>query len=163
MLSIDRFYRGGCLRFFFRTPFPLSDELFIQENHLDTFGHVNNAVYLQIFEQARWDLITRRGYGIEKIKESGLGPVILEANVKFRREVKNRTHIVVRTTPLEYRGFMGQLRQRVYKKATGDQKEEMACEAIFTVALWDTDKRKLVKPTPEWAHALMLDPDSFVP
>src|SRR5690606_13293796 len=56
--------------------------LLIVESHLDTFGHINHATYLQIFEEARWDLITARGYGLEKIRESRLGPVILEANVR---------------------------------------------------------------------------------
>ena len=32
--------------------------LVIREQHLDTFGHVNNAKYLEILEEARWDLIT---------------------------------------------------------------------------------------------------------
>lgn len=26
----------------------------IREHHLDTFGHVNNAAYLDILEEARW-------------------------------------------------------------------------------------------------------------
>jgi thioesterase III len=28
--------------------------ILIREEHLDTFGHVNNARYLEIFGQARW-------------------------------------------------------------------------------------------------------------
>lgn len=128
-------------------------ELLIRESHLDTFGHVNNATYLQIFEEARWDLITGRGYGMEKIQSSRLGPVILEAHVKFRRELKNRTPIVVRSELESYEGQIGHLRQRVFKRG---EKEQMACEAVFRIALWDIDARKLVPPTPEWARAVML-------
>jgi acyl-CoA thioester hydrolase len=128
-------------------------ELLIQENHLDTFGHVNNATYLQIFEQARWDMITTRGYGVEKIQSSRLGPVILEAHVKFRREIKNRTLVVVRSELVSYEGMIGRLRQRVFKRG---EKEQMACEAVFRIALWNLDARKLVEPTPEWAYAVML-------
>src|SRR5690606_24856377 len=84
-------------------------ELLIQERHLDTFGHVNNATYLQIFEEARWDLIDSRGYGMGKIRETGLGPVILEAHVKFRREVKNRTRVTIRSDLVEYEGKIGKL------------------------------------------------------
>lgn len=129
--------------------------LLIRECHLDTFGHVNNATYLQIFEDARWDLIVGRGYGIEQINESRLGPVILEANVKFRRELKNRTPVVVRTELLEYAERVGKLRQRLLKLEGG--KEVLACEAIFSLALWDLDARKLVLPTPEWLHAIMQE------
>ena len=34
----------------------------ISEAHLDSFGHLNNARYLELFEQARWDLITEGGF-----------------------------------------------------------------------------------------------------
>src|SRR5579864_8644527 len=33
----------------------------IGESQLDSFGHLNNARYLELFEQARWDVITERG------------------------------------------------------------------------------------------------------
>ena len=129
-------------------------ELLIQESHLDTFGHVNNATYLQIFEEARWDLIDSRGYWMQKIRETGLGPVILEAHVKFRREVKNRTRVTIRSDLVEYDAKIGKLRQRVISH--GD-KEQLACEAIFTIALWDLDARRIVDPTPEWGRAVMLE------
>ena len=34
-------------------------ELVIKECHLDSFGHVNNAIYVQLYEEARWDFITK--------------------------------------------------------------------------------------------------------
>jgi|SRR5690606_21516353 len=129
-------------------------ELLIQETHLDTFGHVNNATYLQIFEEARWDLIDGRGYGMDKIRETGLGPVILEAHVKFRRELKNRTRVVIRSQLVEHDEKIGKLRQRAFSLG---EKEELACDALFTIALWDIHARKIVSPTPEWARAVMLD------
>lgn len=124
----------------------------IVESHLDTFGHVNNATYLQLFEEARWDLITARGYGLDTIQSTRLGPVILEAHVKFRREVKNRETITIVTQLESYQGKIGTLRQRV-KKEDGT----LACDAVFTCALWDIDARKMVDATPAWAHAVFLD------
>jgi acyl-CoA thioesterase FadM len=41
----------------------------IIERHLDTFGHVNNATYLDLFEAARWEWITSNGFGLERIRE----------------------------------------------------------------------------------------------
>lgn len=61
--------------------------LIIKETCLDSFNHVNNAVYLTLFEEARWDLLTTNGYDLKKIKETGLGPVILEINLKFSKEL----------------------------------------------------------------------------
>lgn len=127
--------------------------LLIVEAHLDTFGHVNNATYLQLFEQARWDLITARGCGIDEIRSGRLGPVILEANVKFRREVHNRQQVVIRSEMIDYRGKIGRLRQRLYKRG---EPEELACEAVFTIAVWDIDARKIVAPNRQWAYAYLL-------
>jgi acyl-CoA thioester hydrolase len=42
--------------------------LTIKETYLDTFGHVNNAMYLALLEEARWDLITTNGYGLKIIQ-----------------------------------------------------------------------------------------------
>ncbi len=52
-------------------------EVIIKEQHLDTFGHVNNAVYMQLFEEARWEFITENGYGLKEIQLLKKGPVIL--------------------------------------------------------------------------------------
>ena len=46
----------------------------IGESHLDTFGHVNNAKYLEIFEDARWELISKNGYGLEEVHRRKIGP-----------------------------------------------------------------------------------------
>lgn len=124
----------------------------IVEGHLDTFGHVNNATYLQLFEEARWDLITSGGYGMEVIRETRQGPVVLEAEVKFRAELKNRENVTIETSLLSYRKKVGKLRQ-VIQKDDGSP----ACEAVFTIALWDIDARKLLFPTERWLAAVGVD------
>lgn len=124
-------------------------ELLIRESHLDTFGHVNNAVYLEIFEQARWDLITANGYGLDQIIASNLGPVILEVNVKFRREVHLRETVRIETRIVEYKKKIGKLEQKMV-----NSRGEVASEALFTWGLFDTVQRKLVEPTPAWLRAV---------
>lgn len=121
----------------------------IKEIHLDTFGHVNNAVYLQILEQVRWDLITSRGYGFKKIQETGLGPVILEIQMKFLKEIKLRETITVETQTLEYGSKIGILRQDIF-----NEKGDKMFESKFTFGFFDTKLRKLVTPTPEWLYAI---------
>lgn len=125
--------------------------LTIRENHLDTFGHVNNAVYLQIFEEARWELITQNGYDLQKIKETGMGPTLLEVNIKFMRELKLRTPILVKTQLVKYEGKIMVLKQ--WMESEGGVKH---AEADFTIALFDTRQRKLIPPTPEWLKAIGL-------
>ena len=123
--------------------------LLIRESHLDTFGHVNNATYLQIFEEARWDLISANGYGLKDIQKMKKGPVILEVNIKFLSEIKLRENVRITTEMLEYKGKISKLRQQILK-----EDGTLACEAIFVVALFDLQTRKLIAPTDEWKKAV---------
>ena len=124
-------------------------ELLISEKHLDIFNHVNNAAYLQIFEEARWDWIARNGFGRGEMKEYGVGPVILEVRMRFHKEVANGERVLIRTRTVEYRGKLGRLEQ-VMRKADG----HIACTAHFVIGLFDLKARKLIKPTPQWLKAI---------
>ncbi len=125
----------------------------VSEAHLDSFGHLNNARYFELFEQARWDLITERGFGMETIASTRTGPVILGVTVTFLRELRPREAIVIRTELLSYERKVGKLRQQMIK-ADGT----VACEAVFTFGLFDLERRKLIEPTPAWAHAVGIEP-----
>ena len=92
-------------------------ELLIQEQHLDTFGHVNNAAYLQILEQARWDLVTRNGYGLDEVHRRKIGPVVLEIRLRFRRELRNRQRVTIRSWVESYAGKTGKFEQHILDDA----------------------------------------------
>ena len=49
----------------------------IKETNLDLFGHVYNATYLTLFEEARWGMMVERGYPVEKVIREQKGPIIL--------------------------------------------------------------------------------------
>jgi thioesterase III len=136
-----------------KTRFQHEYPLLIKEQHLDGFGHVNNATYLSIFEEARWDWITRNGFGLREIRERGIGPVVLEARVRFQRELTNRENVVVRSRTRDYSGKIGHVEQ-VMVRADG----RAACSAEFVVGLFDLKTRKLIKPTPQWLRAVGWPP-----
>ncbi|OQW46767.1 MAG: thioesterase [Proteobacteria bacterium SG_bin7] len=123
----------------------------IREAHLDTFGHVNNATYLTIFEEARWEIVTSQGYGLDKISETAQGPVILEIQIKFLKELRLRTDSVVKTQILSYHGKISKLKQWIE-----DINGEVYVEAEFVAGLFDLKTRKLIPPTPAWLAALGL-------
>ncbi len=54
---------------------------------LDSYGHVNNAVYLNYTEQARWDLFRRLAL-LDNIQQSGFKIVIVETNIKYIRQLR---------------------------------------------------------------------------
>jgi acyl-CoA thioester hydrolase len=55
---------------------------------VDTQGHLNSAVYHQYGEHARWVCMRAAGVPSEKLLAGGIGPVQLEATIKFRRELR---------------------------------------------------------------------------
>lgn len=123
--------------------------LTIREHHLDTFGHMNNATYLQILEEARWEFITHRGFGLKEIQAKGQGPVILEINMKFLKEVKLRQKVMIESETISYNRKVATLRQDIL-----NENGEKMFEAKLTFGFFDTKSRRLITPTPEWLHAI---------
>lgn len=121
----------------------------IRESHLDTFGHVNNAKYLELFEQARWDIISAGGYGLDKVLATQEGPVVLAVNVRFRRELHLREAITIQSQFIEMGKKVGLLRQTLLNEAG-----EESAVADFTMGFFDLKKRKLIAPTQAWLDAV---------
>ncbi len=71
-------------------------ELQARGNELDSYGHVNNAVYLNYNEQARWDLFNKLGL-LDQFKADGKKIVIVENQIKYIRQVKLFDEIIVET------------------------------------------------------------------
>ena len=126
-------------------------EMTILEHHLDTFCHVNNATYLQIYEEARWDFATKNGFGLERVRTEKVGPVIVEAHVYFRRELKNRDKIVIKSesTGMKNTFLMG-MKQWIEK-----DDGEVASRLKIVVGLFDMEKRALIRPTEAWLNAMV--------
>ena len=121
----------------------------ILEHHLDTFGHVNNATYLELYEEARWDFISKNGYGLKEIHRYQKGPVILDVKCRYKKEIVNREVITIRSKSLSLRGKIGQIHQEILK-----ENGEIASDATFTVGFMDMQERKLVAPTELWLRAI---------
>jgi acyl-CoA thioester hydrolase len=122
----------------------------IVERHLDTFGHVNNATYLEILEEARWDWITSGGYGLDEVRKLGQGPTILECTLRFRRELRNREPVVIESWIESFVGKTATILQEITKP------EGLACEASFIMGLFDLKARKLIEPTERWLQTFGL-------
>lgn len=124
-------------------------EMMIQETHLDVMRHVNNARYLEILEQARWDILEKNGFGLDVIIEKEIGPVILEIQLQFLKELKHREKIVIESICHPMTGKVGLIEQTIFKS-----NGEKACYAKMKFGQFDLKKRKLIEPTPEFLKSL---------
>lgn len=127
-------------------------EVLIQEFHLDSFGHVNNAAYVELYEEARWDFITKNGFGLDYIKQHQVGPVILDLKVRFKRELLNREKIKITSKTLEIVSPKIMVLEQQMLKPDG----KVASEATFTIGFFDMKNRKLIDAGPEWLKAIGL-------
>lgn len=121
----------------------------IRERHLDSFGHVNNAQYMVLFEEARWEMITSRGYGLKQVHESKIGTVILSCSIKFKRELSVRDWITIETELVTVEKKIGTIRHRILK-----DDGKIAAEAEYQMGCFDLNERKLIAPTEAWLRAV---------
>lgn len=128
-----------------------SYQLLIREQHLDSYGHVNNATYVSLFEEARWEMSTQRGYGYNKIQESGKGPIILEISLKFLKEITLRETVTIKLESVVQDRKITRLQQVMYKE-NGD----VGCQLDLVVGFFDLKTRKLIMPTPDWEAVLKI-------
>jgi acyl-CoA thioester hydrolase len=123
----------------------------ILEHHLDTFGHVNNATYLALYEEARWDLLNLNKSGLDVILEKRIGPVLLDLHLTFKSELINRDEIkIISQARSKMKNPLVMVLDQKILKSNG----KTASTLELSVGLMDLDKRKLIPPTAEWLRAL---------
>ena len=77
--------------------YPVRLELPVQWGEMDTFAHVNNAVFLRWFETARIAYFERVAVP-KTLADAGPRPILARATVDFRRPVTYPDRIVVEAT-----------------------------------------------------------------
>ncbi len=107
---------------------------------LDVNGHVNQAVYHQYAEHGRWELLRAAGLVPDKLRLSGLGPVVLESNVKYRRELHLGDEITVTSTCRWGTGKAFWMDQQI-RTLDG----AISAEFAVVLGLMDLEARKLVQ------------------
>jgi len=120
----------------------------IKEAHLDTFAHVNNAVYLALLEEARWELLNQGNFGMKEIQKTGIGPTVLEIKISFLKELHLHDRIIIETEMVSYKKKIGVLAHRILRDG------QLCCTAEYVIALFSLKERKLINPTPEWLYAV---------
>lgn len=123
----------------------------IRESLIDSFGHMNNAKYLELFEEARWEIINNRGFSVREIIKNGLGPVVLEVNMRFQKEIRLREPIKIFS---EVEPMASQGKTMTMVQTMVNEKGDVCCTARFVFGLFDLKSRRLVSPTPEWSRAI---------
>ena len=73
-----------------------STHIKVRGYHLDGYGHVNNARYLEFLEEARWDFIEKTG-GVAYFTRQGLIFVVVRIEIDYRFPAKAEDELLVST------------------------------------------------------------------
>ena len=92
-------------------------DLKIRTYHTDAFGHVNNARYLELLEEARWQFSEDIGL-TPLLRQQGLGFIIIDMQLRFRHAVSEGDTITVSTSLITLGSASGEVQQTVTSAAT---------------------------------------------
>jgi acyl-CoA thioester hydrolase len=119
---------------------------------LDLQGHVNQAVYLQYGEHARWQCFYAAGLTPEVLVPAGLGPVVLETTIRYLKELRAGDEVDVTCRFLWGTGKTFRVEQD-YTRTDGT-----AIARVTSVAgLLDRELRRLVSDPAERLRTLAAD------
>jgi YbgC/YbaW family acyl-CoA thioester hydrolase len=103
---------------------------------LDSYNHVNNAVYLNYFEQARWEIFQQLGL-LSYFKDKNLFLVVTEIQVRYSREVKLFDELIIRTIMKKEAPYLV-----FYHKMFLNGQAVKVCSAAIKTILKDKDNLK---------------------
>jgi acyl-CoA thioester hydrolase len=121
---------------------------------LDTQGHLNQAVYLQYAEHARWALLRAAGITQDALIASGIGPVALETTIRYLRELRGGDEVDVSCGFAWGAGRTFRLEQD-YRLPDGTQ----VAELVGVAGLLDLRERRLVSAPQDRLRALASAPE----
>ncbi|MEW2282993.1 acyl-CoA thioesterase [Streptomyces sp. NPDC047841] len=135
---------------------PFSVRVTVRGYETDVQGHLNQAVYLNYAEHARWSLLQAAGISQARLAGRGMGPVALETTIRYRRELLAGDEVDV-TCAFEWgEGKTFRIRQEIVKTDG-----TLAAEVVAVGGLMDLTARKLLPGPREVFAELAADPAPF--
>jgi thioesterase-3 len=113
-------------------------EIKVRGYHADFYGHVNNARYLEFFEEDRWAHLESK-IDLRKWAKMGLVFLVVNINVNYRRAVPVGETLAVGTNLEKIGNRSVVLKQEILIKNSG----EIAADALITFVIADHSGRAM--------------------
>jgi YbgC/YbaW family acyl-CoA thioester hydrolase len=111
----------------------LISRLRVRSCDVDSFGHVNNAVYLQYCEGARNDYMLERGLTFADFGRWNAGPVLTKAELEFRAPAVTDDELLIRGRLV----VEGRIRFRIDHEISRKGDGQLVCAARLDFAFVD--------------------------
>ena len=122
----------------------------VRTSELDSFGHVNHAVYLTYFEHARFHALKEAGFDWGVLDKRGWAIFVVRIEVDYLAEAKREDLLLVRTSAHSFRRTSMLLTQEIVRD---DGTDTMVARAMVT-AVWIGPNRKPIRVPEEVREGL---------
>ncbi len=112
---------------------------------LDSFGHVNHAVFLTYLEHARFQALKEAGFSWSVLAERNWQIFVVRIEVDYRAEATREDRLLIRTWADSFRRTTMILRQQIVR---ADDPEVLVTSAVVT-AVWIGPNRKPMRVPPD--------------
>lgn len=128
-------------------------KLTVRSYELDSYNHVNNAIYLEYLEFARMEFLRAIGFRYNDLYEAGYYLYITHIDIHYRLSARLFDELSIEVEPIKLGKLSGTFRQRI-----SNQRGELCAEADVSWGCVDRNG----KPTrmPEEFHVPGLVPES---
>ncbi|MBE6868056.1 MAG: acyl-CoA thioesterase [Ruminococcus albus] len=130
-------------------------DLIVRGYELDSFGHVNNAVYLQYAEAALWNFF-RINNLMEYTLDRGIFPVVMESSQRYIHELKLLDEVRIESE-FTAKGGMMICKHKIINNATG----VLSCK-INSIIVFVNNERVIHNIPDEVNEILGCDTDEYL-
>lgn len=121
----------------------------VRSYELDSFDHVNHAVFLNYFEHARFRALAAGGFPKEEMARRGWGVYVVRIEVDYLKEAREGEALTVQTWADGFRRTSMVLAQRIVR---GEDPDEEVAAARVT-AVWIGEAGRPIRVPPEVRRA----------
>jgi YbgC/YbaW family acyl-CoA thioester hydrolase len=122
-------------------------EIVVRSYELDSFSHVNHAVFLNYLEYARFEALRTGGLTREFMAERGWGVYVVRIEVDYLKEARMDDRLLVRTRLGGYRRTSMLLIQEVVRPGDDPEDEDETLIQAKVHAVWvDANRRPMRVP-----------------
>ncbi|OJA04407.1 thioesterase family protein [Halomonas sp. QHL1] len=91
-------------------------QLRVRGYHLDGYGHVNNARYLEFMEEGRWDFFDQHPEMIKELHQAGRAFVVVNLNIDYLAAARQGDDLEVLTGIIDVGERSGLCHHRIVRK-----------------------------------------------
>ena len=91
-------------------------QLRVRGYHLDGYGHVNNARYLEFMEEGRWDYFDQHPAMIKELHQAGRAFVVVNLNIDYLAAARHGDDLEIMTGIIDVGERSGLCHHRIVRK-----------------------------------------------